>query len=94
MLTIDQIMMSKSQLHLQISGLVQKKLKELNIEPESASLQRIPKIFKKLDQDEFIKAMRLIETIEEDEDVTAVYHNIEMTEELAGLYDSENEPKP
>ena len=71
-------------------GPVQKKLKELNIEPESASLQRIPKVLKKPDQDEYIKAMRLIEIIEEDEDVKAVYHNIEMSEELAGLYDSEN----
>jgi YebC/PmpR family DNA-binding regulatory protein len=71
-------------------GPVYKKLKELNIEPESANLQRIPKIFKKLDTDEFQKAMRLIETIEEDEDVQNVYHNIEMTEELAGLYESEN----
>ena len=69
-------------------GPVQKKLKELSIDPESASLQRVPKIFKKLDQDEFMKAMRLIDTIEEDEDVNAVYHNIEMSEELAGLYDS------
>ncbi len=71
-------------------GSVQKKLKELNIEPESATLQRIPKIFKKLDVDEFKKAMRLIETIEEDEDVTAVYHNIEMTEELQSIYESED----
>jgi YebC/PmpR family DNA-binding regulatory protein len=71
-------------------GPVQKKLKELNIELESANLERIPKIFKKLDPDEFKKAMRLIETIEEDEDVQHVYHNIEMTEELAGLYESED----
>jgi len=71
-------------------GAVYKKLKELNIEPETAGLQRIPKIFKKIDADDFQKAMKLIETIEEDEDVQNVYHNIEMTEELAGLYESEN----
>jgi len=71
-------------------GAVYKKLKELSIETESANLVRIPKIFKKLDLHEFKKAMQLIETIEEDEDVQNVYHNIEMTEELAGLYESEN----
>jgi transcriptional/translational regulatory protein YebC/TACO1 len=71
-------------------GPVQKKLKDLNIELESANLERIPKIFKHLDPDEFKKAMRLIETIEEDEDVQHVYYNIEMTEELAGFYETED----
>ncbi len=68
-------------------GQVQKKLRDLHIEPESANLQRIPRIHKKLDGDEFRKAMRLIDTLEEDEDVQNVYHNIEMSEELMGLYE-------
>jgi len=71
-------------------GAVQKKLKELGIEPDSVTLERIPKIFKKPDPDEFKKNMRLIEMIEEDEDIQAVYHNMEITEELSELYEPED----
>lgn len=63
-------------------GSMIKKLEELGIEPESASLQRIPKETIKLDIDSARKVMKLIDMFEEDDDVQEVYHNLEISEEL------------
>ena len=63
-------------------GSMMKKLEALNIEPESAGLQRIPKETTTLDLDSARKAMKLIDLFEEDDDIQAVYHNLEMTDEL------------
>ena len=63
-------------------GSMMKKLEMLNIEPENAQLQRIPKKTTVLDLESAKKAIRLIELFEEDDDIQAVYHNLEMTEEL------------
>ena len=54
----------------------------MKIEPESAQLQRIPKETTVLDLENAKKVMRLIELFEEDDDVQAVYHNLELTDEL------------
>jgi YebC/PmpR family DNA-binding regulatory protein len=64
-------------------GHVRKKLDEMHIEAQNAELQRIPNDYKKLDIDNAHKVLKLIEDFEEDEDVQNVYHNMEMTEELA-----------
>lgn len=66
-------------------GAMQKKLEAMNIEPESTELQRIPKTTTQVDIDTAKKVMRLIETIEEDEDVQNVFHNMEMTEEIVNV---------
>lgn len=58
-------------------GLVQSKLEELEITPEEASLERIPTTKKEIDEETLEKVMKLIDVIEEDEDVIKVYHNIE-----------------
>jgi len=63
-------------------GTMMKKLEALNIEPESAGLQRIPKETTVLDLESARKAMKLIDLFEEDDDIQAVYHNLEMTDEL------------
>jgi len=63
-------------------GSMMKKLEALKIEPESAQLQRIPKETTVLDLDSAKKVMRLIDLFEEDDDVQAVYHNLEITDEL------------
>lgn len=63
-------------------GNMMKKLEEMNIEPESAELQRIPNNTETLDLETARKVMKMIEAFEEDEDVTNVYHNMEMTDEL------------
>jgi len=63
-------------------GIMIKKLEEMNIEPESADLQRIPVTTETLDVETAKKVMRMIDTFEEDEDIAAVYHTMEMTPEI------------
>ena len=63
-------------------GSMMKKLEELGIEPETASLQRIPKDTTKLDIDSARRVMKLIEIFEDDDDVQNVYHNLEISDEL------------
>ena len=58
-------------------GLVQSKLEELGITPEEDSLERIPTTKKEIDEETLEQVMKLIDVIEEDEDVIKVYHNIE-----------------
>ena len=64
-------------------GSVNKKLNELGIEPEEAGLKRIPKDTKVLDLESAKKVLRFIEVLEDDDDIQFVYHNLEMTDELA-----------
>ncbi len=63
-------------------GNVSKKLEELQIEPESQELQRIPNNTTTLPVEEAKKVMQLVEHLEEDDDVQNVYHNLEITPEL------------
>jgi len=63
-------------------GNVQKKLEEMGIQPESASLQRIPNDTKVLNIEESQKIIKMIDDFEECDDVQNVYHNLEMTDEL------------
>lgn len=64
-------------------GSVSKKLSELGIEPEEAALKRIPNDTKKLDVESAKKVLKFIEVLEDDDDIQNVYHNLEMTDELA-----------
>lgn len=63
-------------------GNMMKKLEELAVEPESAELQRIPHEAIYLPIPEAKQALHLIEQLEEDDDVSQVFHNLEITEEL------------
>jgi YebC/PmpR family DNA-binding regulatory protein len=63
-------------------GSMMKKLEQLNIEPENAELQRIPRTTESLEKDAARKVLKLIDLIEEDEDVTNVFHNLALTDEL------------
>lgn len=64
-------------------GSMIKKLESLKIEPESASLQRIPKQTTALDEDATRKVLKLIDILEEDEDVQNVFHTLEISDEMA-----------
>ena len=64
-------------------GSVNRKLNDLAIDIEEAGLKRIPNDTKELDVETAKKALKLIEAIEDDDDVQFVFHNIEMTDELA-----------
>jgi len=63
-------------------GQMMKKLEDMKIEPESASLQRIPNETKTLELEEAQKIMKTIEMFEDEDDVQRVFHNLELTDEL------------
>jgi YebC/PmpR family DNA-binding regulatory protein len=63
-------------------GPMQKKLEQMSVEPENSQLQRIPNTYTSLDIESAKKVMKLVEVLEEDDDVQNVYHNLEMSEEL------------
>jgi len=52
------------------------------LQTQEANLRRIPLIFKKLGIEEAKLALRLIEKLEDDDDINEVYHNLELTDEL------------
>ncbi len=64
-------------------GSINRKLNDLGIEPEEAGLKRIPNDTKKVDLESAKKVLRFIEVLEDDDDIQNVYHNLEMTDELA-----------
>lgn len=66
-------------------GKMQKWLESLGIESQSANLERVPLTTTAISVDEAKKALALIEALEEDEDVQQVFHNLEMTDEVAAL---------
>jgi len=66
-------------------GNLQSKLENLNIESETAELQRIPTTTVTLDNEAFQKVMKAIDALEDDDDVQKVFHNLEVTEEQMSL---------
>lgn len=63
-------------------GRMNKKLEELNIEVENAALQRIPNDYKSIDKETAMKFLRLVEDLEENDDVQNVFHNLELTDDI------------
>lgn len=62
-------------------GNVQKKLEVLRIASESADLQRIPNTLVDLENGAFHQVMKLIEVLEDNDDVQKVYHNIAINDQ-------------
>ncbi len=63
-------------------GLMQKKMEEIGVAPESAEIQRIPKTSTELSLEDSLKVLAVLEKFEDDDDINVVYHNLEMTDEL------------
>ena len=63
-------------------GSMQKQLENLKVSAKNAEVQRIPNNTTALDVEQAKKVLTLIEMMEEDDDVSNVYHNLEMTEDL------------
>lgn len=57
-------------------GNMQKALEDRSIIPTKASLERIPNTYAEITEEQTDEILELIERIEEDEDVQAVYHNL------------------
>ncbi len=62
---------------------VQLKLQEMGVEPESAELQRIANDTLDLTLEQGVQIMKIIEEFEDDDDVQSVYHNVNVSDELA-----------
>ena len=58
-------------------GKMQKTLEEKGIEVKQAKLERIPQSFVKVSEEQAADVIKLIDKLEEDDDVQAVYHNME-----------------
>jgi YebC/PmpR family DNA-binding regulatory protein len=61
-------------------GSLSKALEEKGIEIQESRLDRIPSMHKKLKDDEVEEVIKLIEKMEEDEDVQYVFHTMDMSE--------------
>jgi len=57
-------------------GPIQKYIEENGFEIVSADFERIPSEVKELTEDQIIEVEKLLEKLEDDEDVTSVYHNM------------------
>ncbi|MGK7388726.1 MAG: YebC/PmpR family DNA-binding transcriptional regulator [Candidatus Cyclobacteriaceae bacterium M2_1C_046] len=62
-------------------GNMQAKVDELGLDVDNAELQRIPTTTLSLTDDQFQSVIKLIDALEDDDDVQKVYHNLEATEE-------------
>ena len=56
---------------------MQKALEDRNVEVESAELQYIPNVYKELEGEQRTEMTELLDLLEEDDDVVAVYHNMQ-----------------
>ncbi|MCK4748149.1 MAG: YebC/PmpR family DNA-binding transcriptional regulator, partial [Bacteroidales bacterium] len=61
---------------------VQKKLQEMGLDAESAELQRIPKDTITLTVEQAVQIMKIVEEFEDDDDVQAVSHNLEGSDQV------------
>ncbi len=66
---------------------MQKQLESMNIELQSSDLQRFPNTTKTLGLEQAKQVLKLIDKLEEDEDVQNVFHNLQMTEEVLANLD-------
>ena len=71
--------------NLEDFGNLQRKLESMEIEPEIAEAQRVPNTTVSLQDEELTKVYKLIEALEDDDDVQKVYHNIEISEAQINL---------
>jgi transcriptional/translational regulatory protein YebC/TACO1 len=60
-------------------GAIQSELESRNIEILSSGFERIPQITKPLNADQITDVEKLLEKLEEDDDVQNVYHTMEMS---------------
>ncbi|MDB4293477.1 YebC/PmpR family DNA-binding transcriptional regulator, partial [Maribacter sp.] len=58
-------------------GAIQKELENREIEILSSGFERIPQVTKKLSEEEAVDIEKLLDKLEEDDDVQNVYHTME-----------------
>jgi len=68
---------------------MQLKLEDLNIEIKNSELQRIPNNFKKITAEQSENVLKLLDLLEENDDVQQVFHNMELTSEILAAMENE-----
>lgn len=66
-------------------GQIQQTLDQLKIVAEESGLERVPTNHKKIDAETFKTIMKLVDLLENDDDVVKVYHNVEYDEAFLNL---------
>ena len=64
-------------------------LEKMGVEVKNAELQRIPNNFKSITSEQALLVLKLLDKLEEDDDVQNVFHNMEMSDEIMALMDGE-----
>lgn len=64
---------------------MQVKLESLGVQIENSELQRIPNSLKKINSEQAVSVLKLLDCLEENDDVQQVFHNMELTEEILNL---------
>lgn len=70
-------------------GSMQQKLEELGVEAKSAELKRFPLVTSPADITTARAVLKLVDLLNEDDDVNAVYHNMDLTEEVEAELEKE-----
>ena len=68
---------------------MQRCLENLNIEIQNSELQRIPNNTKTITAENAKLVLKLLDLLEENDDVQQVFHNMELTDEIVKIMDSE-----
>ena len=68
---------------------MQRCLENLNIEIQNSELQRIPNNTKTITAENAKLVLKLLDLLEENDDVQQVFHNMELTDEILKIMDSE-----
>lgn len=66
---------------MDVFGQIQIKLQELNIIPDEAGLEMVPNNYKEVTDAEYADVEKIIDLLNNDDDVVTVYHNMEQAEE-------------
>ena len=64
---------------------MQVKLESLGVQIENSELQRIPNSLKNINSEQAVSVLKLLDCLEENDDVQQVFHNMELTEEILNL---------
>ena len=67
---------------------LQLRLEELNVKITNSELQRIPNNTKIISAQQSEKVLKLLDLLEENDDVQQVFHNMELTEEILTIMDT------
>ncbi|MFN3875443.1 MAG: YebC/PmpR family DNA-binding transcriptional regulator, partial [Flavobacteriales bacterium] len=73
----------------QAFGAMQQKLDQLGVEAKSAELKRFPLVTVPADIATARAVLKLVDMLNEDDDVSAVYHNMDLTEEVEAELEKE-----